>query len=490
MLEGLGFAAADRQKDVAVLSGGERSRAQLAVLMTTPADLLILDEPTNHLDLAGIEFVEDFVRRYPGAVIAISHDRRFLDAVAQSIVVVGDGVAARYKGNFSHYAAQRDLELLTQARQYRNQREFVDKEMDYIRRNMAGRMSAQAKGRLKRLQRLQLIEKPKGTRATMRLSLGDAKGLRGQTVLDAEELTVRVDQRTLIDRGELRVWFGETVALLGRNGAGKTTLLRLLAGLGAPAGGRIRRAPNLRIGYFSQEVTDLPQQGTVLDALRELDRTVDEKQLRDHLALFLFCGDDVDKPVAELSGGEKQRLSLARLLRSQFDLLCMDEPTNHLDVAGTEGLEQALKEYPGTVVLITHDRRLVEEVADRVLWVENGAIRTFERGLEQCLRVLAEERSAARAAETEAREKAARKAQQAAAPAPKAIETGKVRNPLMFQKLEERIMALEEQLKQARDAMMLPENYASTSRMKELQQKEAALQQQLAEAYQQWENWQ
>jgi ATP-binding cassette subfamily F protein 3 len=228
----------------------------------------------------------------------------------------------------------------------------------------------------------------------------------------------------------------------------------------------------------------------VLDALRDLDRTVDEKQLRDHLALFLFCGDDVDKPVAELSGGEKQRLSLARLLRSQFDLLCMDEPTNHLDVAGTEGLEQALKEYPGTVVLITHDRRLVEEVADRVLWVENGAIRTFERGLEQCLRVLAEERSAARAAETEAREKAAKKAQQAAAPAPKAIETGRVRNPLMFQKLEERIMALEEQLKQAREAMMLPENYASMAKMKELQGREATLQQQLAEAYQQWENWQ
>src|SRR5262245_32878961 len=232
VLEGLGFAEADRQKDVAVLSGGERSRVQLAVLMTTPADLLILDEPTNHLDLAGIEFVEDFVRRYPGAVVAISHDRRFLDAVATSIVVVGDGVAARYKGNFSHYAAQRDLELLTQARQYRNQREFVDKEMDYIRRNMAGRMSAQAKGRLKRLQRLQLIDKPKGTRATMRLSFGDAKGLTGQTVLDAEELTVRAGARTLIDRGELRVWFGETVALLGRNGAGKTTLLRLLAGLG------------------------------------------------------------------------------------------------------------------------------------------------------------------------------------------------------------------------------------------------------------------
>src|SRR5262249_25420228 len=168
----------------------------------TPADLLILDEPTNHLDLAGIEFVEEFVRRYPGAVVAVSHDRTFLDAIATSIVVVGDGIASRYKGNFSHYSQQRDLELLTQARQYKNQREFIDKEMEYIRRNMAGRMSAQAKGRLKRLQRLQLIDKPKGRRAAMRLSFGDAKGLRGQTVLEGEELTVRAGGRTLIERSE------------------------------------------------------------------------------------------------------------------------------------------------------------------------------------------------------------------------------------------------------------------------------------------------
>jgi ATP-binding cassette subfamily F protein 3 len=491
VLEGLGFDEAARQKDVSVLSGGERSRVQLAVLMTTPADLLILDEPTNHLDLAGIEYVEDFIRRYPGAVLVVSHDRTFLDAIATSIVVVNNGVATRYKGNFSHYAQQRDLELLSQARQYKNQREFVEKEMEFIRRNMAGRNSAQAKGRLKRLQRLQLIDKPKGKRATMRLSFGAAKGMQGQTVIEGEDITVKAGPRTLIEHGEFRVYFGETVALLGRNGAGKTTLLKLIAGPGSPHAGTIKRAQNLRIGYFSQEKTDLPQQGTVLDALRELDRTVDERELRDHLALFLFCGDDVEKPVSELSGGEKQRLSLARLLRSEFDLLCMDEPTNHLDVAGTEGLEQALKEFHGTVVLITHDRKLVDEVADRVLWVEGGAIRNFERGLEQCLRTLADERSAARAAEAEARDKAAKKAQPAAQPtAAKAIETGKVRNPLMFQKLEERIMTLEDELKTTRAAMMLPDNYASVSKMKDLQAKETTLQSQLAEAYEQWENWQ
>lgn len=493
VLGGLGFPIADLAKDVSVLSGGEKSRVQLAILMTTPADLLILDEPTNHLDLQGIEFVEDFVVRYPGACVVVSHDRAFLDAIANAIVEVADGVANRWKGNFSHYSQQRDLVLLSQARAYKSQREFVEKEMEYIRRNMAGRMSAQAKGRLKRLQRLQLIDKPKGNRAQMRLTFGQTtRGQQGQVAIEAEGLRVKAGSRVLLEQADLRIWFGEVTALLGRNGAGKTTLLRLLAGVGTPAGGAIRRAHNLRIGYFSQEKNDLPQQGTVLDALRELDRTVDERTLRDHLALFLFCGDDIEKPVAELSGGEKQRLSLARMTRAQFDLLCLDEPTNHLDVAGTEGLEQALKEFPGTVVLITHDRRLVESVADRVLWVEDGRIRAFDQGLAQCQRVFAEERAAARAAESEAREKAARKAEAQAPPVEgkKAIDTGKVRNPLLFQRLEERIVALEGELEGLREAMLLPDNYGSVAKIKELAAREVALKGELAAAYEQWENWQ
>ncbi|MCR9247722.1 MAG: ABC-F family ATP-binding cassette domain-containing protein [bacterium] len=491
VLGGLGISVADQRKDVAVLSGGEKSRVQLAVLMTTPADLLILDEPTNHLDLQGIEFVEGFVKRYPGAVVVVSHDRRFLDAIANSIVEVSDGVATRYKGNFSDYRKQRDAAFVAQARQFKSQREFVDKEMDYIRRNMAGQNSAQAKGRLKRLQRLQLIDKPKGKRAQMRLTFGTTtRGQQGQTAIECEGITVKAGDHTLITNGDLRVWFGEVTGLLGRNGAGKTTLLKLLAGVSGPAAGNVKFAHNLRIGYFSQEKTDLPVQGTVIEALRVLDPTVDEGTLRDHLALFLFCGDDVEKPVSELSGGEKQRLSLARMTRAEFDLLCLDEPTNHLDVAGTEGLEQALKEFPGTVVLITHDRLLVEEVADRVAWVENGAIRTFDQGLEQCQRVLAEERAAARAAESAAKDRAAAKAK-AEKPAPKkASETGKIRNPLMFERLEQKIMDLETTIEELQAAMLEPDNYASATKMKELQAQEAKKKAELAEAYDEWENWQ
>jgi ATP-binding cassette subfamily F protein 3 len=429
--------------------------------------------------------------------VLVGYDAReyaaYIAPIATSIVEVGDGVATRYKGNFSHYAQQRDLRLLTEARQFKSQRDWFEKEMDYIRRNMAGQNSAQAKGRLKRLQRVQLMDRPKGEKRSMQLQFGEAKGRSGQTVMEAEDLTVAIGSRTLIEHGAFRVQFGETVAVLGRNGAGKTTLLRLLAGIGTPRHGVIKRALNLRIGYFSQDKSDLPQDGTVLDALRALDRTVEEKELRDHLALFLFCGDDVEKPVADLSGGEKQRLSLARMLRTEFDLLCLDEPTNHLDVSGTEGLEQALKEYPGTVVIVSHDRRLVREIADRVLWVEGGAIRTFDGGFDQCQQKLAEERAERTRIEAEEREKAAKKAAAAAAQQPqaqKAIETGKVRNPLMFQKLEEKIMTLEEQVEATRAAMMDPDNYASTQKMKALQQKEEDLKKQLQDAYAQWENWQ
>jgi ATP-binding cassette subfamily F protein 3 len=490
VLSGIGFPDGDLHKDVSVLSGGEKSRVQLAILMTTPADLLILDEPTNHLDLQGIEFVEDFVKRYPGAVVVVSHDRRFLDGVADAIVEVADGVATRYKGNFSAYRKQRDQALLALQRQFKNQAEFVAKEMDFIRRNIAGQKTAQAKGRLKRLQRLQLIGKPKGKRAQMRLTFGQTtRGQEGQVAIEGEHLVVRAGDKQLIDDGALRIWFGEVTALLGRNGAGKTTLLRLLARDGAPAGGTLKHAHNLRIGYFSQEKNDLPQSGTVLDALRELDRTIDDGTLRDHLAMFLFVGHEVEKPVADLSGGEKQRLALARMTRAQFDLLCLDEPTNHLDVAGTEGLEQALKEFPGTVVLITHDRQLVEEVADRVLWVEAGTVRSFEQGLEQCQRVLAEERSALRAAESAAKERAASKAAEANQPKP-ARETGKIRNPLLFERLENRIIELEGEIEAVQAAMLEPENYGSAQKMKDLQADEAKRKQELAEAYEQWENWQ
>jgi ATP-binding cassette subfamily F protein 3 len=490
VLSGIGFGRDDWDKDVAVLSGGEKSRLQLCALMTTPADLLLLDEPTNHLDLPGIEFLEGFVQGSPAAVIVVSHDRRFLDATTKRILHLEGGSVIGYKGNYSAFAQQRDTNLLAAVRAHKNQREFIDKELDYIRRNMAGRNSAQAKGRLKRLERLEVLSQPKAPRAGMRLRFAAGRGQSGQTIAEFEDAAARLpDGRTIFAGVSFRLFHGETVALLGRNGAGKSTLLRAVCGAGGGmVTGRVALAHGVRAGYFSQEMQDLPREGTVLAALRALEPQAAERDLRDHLARFLFTGDDVDLPVATLSGGEKRRLCLARLTRGAYDFLALDEPTNHLDIATRERLEEALLAYTGAVLMISHDRSFVDALADRVLWLEAGRARMFDGGLGQCLERLAAERQAERAAEAPAR-RAAREAPAERAPAASKASPGKVRNPLLFQKLEEEIIALEEELETLRQAMTLEANYRDTAKVQALALREAELAQRLREAYARWESW-
>ncbi len=485
VLGGVGFAEEDWQKDVSVLSGGERSRLVLASMMTAPAELLILDEPTNHLDIQGIDFVENHIARYVGAVVVISHDRHFLDAVARRIVEVEGGTTAAYKGNYSAYREQRDQQIIAEARVYKNQQEFIDKEMEYIRRNMAGRMSTQAKGRLKKLQRLQFLAAPRRDTRHMKLEFVGGRGLAGQTMLEAEDVTLTVPGgRELVRGASFRLLHGETVGMIGRNGTGKSTMMMTLAGLREPQGGKIVRAYGVKVGYFSQQVSDLPQAVTALEAMRELEPQATEKELRDHLALFLITGDQAEEMVANLSGGQKQRLSLARLVRSDYDLLCLDEPTNHLDIQGREALQEALSGYPGAILMITHDRHLLERATDRVLLIEDGRVRSFDGGLSQCLEALAAERSQRRSAEGRtkrpSRESAGRKNQAAA---------GKIRNPMMFQRLEEEIFSLEEELEVLREEMTKEENYRDAERMRGLQERESELQKQLADGYARWENW-
>ncbi len=489
VLTGIGFPKNDWQKDVAVLSGGERSRVALAALMTAPAELLILDEPTNHLDLEGIDFVANYIDRYPGAVLAISHDRHFLNAFAETIIEVDMGTATRFKGNYSAFTAQRDAKLLAEARAFKSQQAFIDKEMDYIRRNMAGRMSTQAKGRLKRIQRIQVLSGPKQKRGGMNLEFGSGgRGQSGQTMLEAIDLKIALpNNRVLVERGNFRLYHGDTIGILGRNGSGKTTMMRALAQRREVEGGAIEWAHGLKIGYFSQEVTDLPRGVTVINALRQLDTTVPEKELRDHLALFLFRGERVEDQVDNLSGGEKQRLSLARMTRSNYDLLCLDEPTNHLDITGREGLENALQSFPGSVLVISHDRQFLEAVTDKVLYLTDGTARPFDRGLKYSLSILAEERAERRTAEAAAKAKQ-KSLTEAAAPAP-THKPNKIRNPYMFQKLEAEIMDFETELEEVQASMLKSENYIDPKKMKAIAQREQALKADLADRYERWENW-
>ncbi|MCA8957862.1 MAG: ABC-F family ATP-binding cassette domain-containing protein [Planctomycetes bacterium] len=487
VLDGLGFSDDDRRKDVIKLSGGEAARAALAALMLQPVDLLILDEPTNHLDLQGIEFVEQFVTKHPGAVVVVSHDRRFLDAVATSIVEVDSGLARRYPGNYSAFAKQTDLELLTTSRAYKDQQEFIQKEMEYIRKHMGSRMTAQAKGRLKRLKRLQLIERPKTSKGEMRLKFTGGRGQSGQSVLEVDDLAAKLpDGRELFRQVGFRLYHGERLGLLGRNGAGKTTLLRILCGRAQPSRGEVRRAHRVRPGVFTQEMEDLPTHGTVLEAMQALDPQATHKELRDHLALFMFSGDEVDQPVANLSGGEKRRLCLARLVRGEYDYLCLDEPTNHLDITAREGLEEALRAYPGAALVISHDRQFLEAITDRVLYLADGRLQTFDGGLEQCLTALHEAELQRKALARDARQAPAN---QAAGKEQGAARSDKIRNPLLFERLEAEIFGLEEQLEELRAEMERPENYTNFENMRSLEERRALIEADLAAAYAKWENW-
>ncbi len=493
-LQGLGFARSRFGDDVEVLSGGEKARVALAQAMLLPAELLILDEPTNHLDLEGIAFLEDWLGTRRGAFVVVSHDRRFLDSVCQSIVEVDSGSVTRYRGNYSAWQEQKARELETALREYKKQSEWYEKEMAYIRKHMGSRWSAQAKGRLKRLVRVEKLAKPRtAPGARMALRLGEAKGLSGQTVIEGSALSLRFGSAPKLFEGVgFRVFHGDRIGILGRNGTGKSSLLEIIAGHARPSSGKIETSKTLRIGYFRQEMDDLPTTGTVLGTFMALVPTWTEGECRDHLARFVFRGDDVNKDVRVLSGGEKRRLCLARLVVQAVDCYLLDEPTNHLDIATREALEEALEDFEGTIVTVSHDRWFLTRVVKRVfeltptgMLVHEGGIGDYETALRERRRV---EEAEKREQRQERRSEAADKARPDAAAPP--ATTTKIRNPYAFEKLEARIMELETELAALQAALQEEDVWKDQGRMREVQSKQRALEQELQGLYETWENWQ
>ena len=488
-LTGLGFHLEDLDKPVSVLSGGEKSRVALARLMLLPCDLLILDEPTNHLDLEGIEFLESWLTQRGGAFVVVSHDRRFLDRVCTSIVEVEGGQVTRFKGNFAAYRKQKELELETTLREHKKQEEFFAKEMAYIRKHMGSRWTAQAKGRLKRLERMERIARPSEYKRHMALRLGKARGLEGQTMIEGKELGFSFPNGKELFTGlGFRVYFGERIGIVGKNGIGKSTLLKCMLGQLVPTKGKLERAQKLRYLYFTQQMEDLPKSGTVLQALLEIVPTWTEGELRGHLAKFLFSEDEADKDVATLSGGEKRRLCLARLVTQEADILLLDEPTNHLDITTRETLEDAIQDYPGTVLVISHDRFFLDKLDGRVFEMQQDAIVVHEQGLEGYEQALATRR---REASEQARaEKSSRARERSPSAPPSEQSSDRIRNPYAFQKLEERIFELESALEECKHGLLDPDAWKDPERMKMLQARQQELESELAELYEQWENWQ
>ena len=371
VLQGLGFDAEESKiRPVSSLSGGERGRVGLAAQLIAPADLLLLDEPTNHLDLDTTTWLQEWLGDASETVIVVSHDRAFLDAIATHILHLEARTSEWYKGNYSQFVPQRAERRLTREREMEKQRAYVKKEEEYIRRNLAGVNSFQAKGKRKRLERLPRLAPPPGDPATMSLQFEPAER-GGDQVIAIKDLRVEVPGRVLVEDFTAVLRRNDFVALVGPNGAGKSSFISTIIGDRAPAGGEARIGGSITPAWFRQDLADLPLRKSLAEAIQDQRPLWNRGQVQNLLGAFGFSGDDVFREIATLSGGERARVALALMTLARANLLILDEPTNHLDVENIEVLEDALDEYEGSVLLVSHDRAFLREVATRV-WSFDG----------------------------------------------------------------------------------------------------------------------
>jgi ATP-binding cassette subfamily F protein 3 len=368
VLSGLGFEERDYTRPLSQLSGGQKTRALLARLLLESPDLLILDEPTNHLDIAAIEWLESWLKDFAGALLLVSHDRYFLDSIVDHIWELVFGQLEAYRGNYSQYVMQREERHAYLLKEYGRQQEFIAKEEDYIQRNIAGQNTRRAQGRRKRLQRFmrdQAITRPRELH-TMRVNL-EARRRSGDKVLMTENLVIGYhdDRIPLFTVPDITLYRTECAALIGPNGTGKTTFVKTVLGQLRPLGGEARLGASVEVGYFAQAHEGLNHENTILDEILSV-RNLPISEARNYLGRFLFSGDDIYKPVSVLSGGERGRVALAKLALSGANLLLLDEPTNHLDLPSQEILEAVLSDFEGTILLISHDRYLIRDLATQI----------------------------------------------------------------------------------------------------------------------------
>ncbi len=404
VLDGLGFDPdGARSRPLESLSGGERGRLGLAQQLVEPADILLLDEPTNHLDIETTRWLEDYLRRLDETVLVISHDRAFLQAVVDHVFHLEAGTGVAYTGDYESFIRQRAERRLSQQRVFAKQARSIASEEDYIRRNIAGQNSAQAKGRRRRLERVGRLSPPPGSEGTMALRL-EAGERGGDQVVAAEDVALAVEGRPLLREFSARVERGDVLGVVGPNGAGKSTLLRTLVGERAPQEGVIRVPDSVRIAHYRQDLAQVPPDESLYDIINALRPSWGRGQVQGHLGRFGFSGDSVLRKAGTLSGGERARVALAMIMLSGANLLIFDEPTNHLDVESIEALEDAVDEYDGTVILVSHDRALLRGLTTRTWILHDGRITDFPGGFAEWETVSAERAHAASvaAAESEA----------------------------------------------------------------------------------------
>ena len=374
VLHGLRFSDYDYTTSINSLSGGQKTRPALGKLLLTKPDLLILDEPTNHLDIDTLSWLEGYLQSYPGSILIVSHDRYFLDKVVNQVMELSRTSIKKYTGNYSRYLEQKAEEYERNLKLYEKQQDEIAKLKDFVQRNMArASTTKRAQSRQKALQRMEVMDRPLGDEKSANFSFGIEKQS-GNEVLQANDLAIGYET-SVANHLNFRITRGESIALIGPNGVGKSTLLKTLVDRIPAMNGDFQYGANVSVGYYDQEQANLSSNKTVLNELWDDYPGQPEKDIRSILGNFLFSGDDVMKPVSTLSGGEKARLALSKLMMQKANLLILDEPTNHLDLDSKLVLENALIDYPGTLLFVSHDRYFINRIADKVLEMNaDGAI--------------------------------------------------------------------------------------------------------------------
>lgn len=476
VLTGLGFAKEDWERPVKTFSGGQKTRLALARLLAREPDLLLLDEPTNYLDLETMEWLETYLKQYRGAVLVVSHDRYFLDAVVEQVLELEQGRLNSYQGNYSEYAVKKAQAEAAAQKAYALQEARIARLVAYIDRYRAGIKARQARGRETQLAKMLKLEKPR-ERSQVKLRF-DPGGSSGNQVLLVKDLTFGYEGKPLFSNLHLELWQGDRVALVGANGTGKTTLLKLLLGqLQAPTGS-VSFGARVKWAYFAQEGETLKSNNTVLqELLADADLTLEEA--RSHLARFLFRGDDLDKKVGTLSGGERSRLALAKLILTKANLLILDEPTNHLDMETRQVLEDALAGYEGTLFFVSHDRYFINQVANQVWELEQGRLHPY-LGDYDYYRWKKEEIKKRQSQDNPETKKQTRTVKEPRA----AKKKEKKPDPQVF---EERIMEVEAKLEELAAALGDETLYNDGEKVKRIQAEYQELERELAGLYESWE---
>ncbi|MDX2034210.1 MAG: ABC-F family ATP-binding cassette domain-containing protein [Blastocatellia bacterium] len=486
VLLGLGFTKEDFDKRAESLSGGEKNRLGLARLLLLEPDILLLDEPTNHLDVEAVEWLEEFLSAYKSAYLIISHDRFFLDHTVKRVLDLEFGKIDSYKGNYSDYLVEREERRLQQQRAYDQQQAMIARTEDFIRRNLAGQKTKQAKSRRNLLERMDRLE------STANLDTANFKlkptARTGEQVLVLDKLAIGFPTKTLARDLNVTLRRGERLGIIGGNGTGKTTLLRTLLGEQPPIAGDMRWGTGVDVGYYDQRLLTVDDRNTVLEELRSIaSSAIPDGELRGFLGRFLFSGDDVFKPVAALSGGEKGRLALAKLIYSRVNVLVLDEPTNHLDIASCEALEDALNEYDGTIITVSHDRYFLDRIATQILFFGEAGVEYFDGGYTEFYddhhRANAERQAREAEAQKAERERLVRKAEPAKSAAPR---KAKAKGPSPWE-IETEIHSVESEMSELSSMLSSEEIARDKGRLFELSGKYQDLEERLAELYAAWE---